>query len=84
MFVWALNTPLNVIWLTYQKACISTKKIVAGLAHKKYFKKQPIVKKKIKKIIKGNDNDNDDENNAQNKDDKRMIILNSNDYINYN
>ena len=47
MFLWALNTPVYLIWLTYQKICVSTKKMVAGVAHKKYFKKQHIVKIRI-------------------------------------
>ena len=38
MFVWALNRPLYLIWLTYQKTCVSTKKMVAGLAHKNVLK----------------------------------------------
>ena len=32
----------------YQKTCISTKKIVSGLAHEKYLKKQQIVKQMCK------------------------------------
>ena len=36
--------------MTYlSKTCVSTKKMVAGLAHKKYLKKQQIVKKKMYK-----------------------------------
>ena len=27
MFFWALNMPLYLIWLTYQKTCVSTKKL---------------------------------------------------------
>ena len=49
MLFWALNTPLYLIWLTYQKTCISTKKMVAGLAHKKYFLKATHSKKNPKK-----------------------------------
>ena len=48
MFVWALNTPLYLKLHTYQKMCTSTKKMVAGLAHEKYFKKQQIGKKMYK------------------------------------
>ena len=49
MLLWALNTPLYLIWLTFQNICVSTKKVVPGLAHKKYFKKQKLVKKCINK-----------------------------------
>ena len=27
MFFWALNMPLYLLWLTYQKACVNTKKL---------------------------------------------------------
>ena len=47
-FACAPNTPLYLIWLTYQKTCVSTKKMVSALAHKKSFKKQHIVKKMYK------------------------------------
>ena len=36
-FFWALNTSLYLIWLTYQKSCVSTKKMVTGLEHKNAF-----------------------------------------------
>ena len=52
MFVWVLNTPLYPIGLIYQKRSVSTKKMIAVLAHKKYFKKQKIVKRKIGNINK--------------------------------
>ena len=46
MFSWAQNMPLYFLSkFAYQKTCVSTKKMVAGLAHKKYFKKRQIVKK---------------------------------------
>ena len=51
MFIWALNMPLYLTLLTYQKMCVSTKKMAAGLAHKKYFKNQQIVKKNKNKNV---------------------------------
>ena len=49
MFFWAINTPLYLIWLIYQKICFSTKKMVAGIVHKKYFLKTTHSKKQKQK-----------------------------------